>query len=114
VKEVLRQFSESPVLICLSIALFFSYRITTFDKRIIQAKRSGVLPADHANLPRWVIVFHLLDWLILVSLLILNWKVALAVWAFLFVLKVLPVLETIGNVLMSPFKNSGTDHDKTL
>lgn len=102
------------MLIGLSISLFFSYCITTFDKRIIQAKRSGVLPAEHANLPRWVIAFHLLDWLILAVLLILNWKVALAVWAFLFLLKVLAVLETIGNILMSPFKNSGTDHDKIL
>jgi hypothetical protein len=113
-KELLSQFVESRLLVGLSIALFISYSITTLDKRIIQAKRSGALPPDHANLPRWVIVFHVLDWVLLVAMLIINWKVALFVWVCFFILKVLPVLETIGNVLMTPFKSQATDHDKIL
>ena len=82
--------------------------------RIIQGKRSGALPPDHPNLPKWVAIVHLLDWALLITLLILNWRVGLFVWAVLFALKVLPVLETVGNVLMAPFKRFGTDHDKTL
>ena len=103
------QFLSSPASIVLAIGLFISYSITTFDKRVIQAKRSGLLPPDHPNLPSWVIVFHALDWLILIAFLVLNWRVALLVWAVLFVLKVLPVLETIGNILMVPFKKSRAD-----
>ena len=105
---------DSPILLCLSVALFISYSITTLDKRIIQGKRSGVLPVDHANLPKWVAIFHFSDWIILVAMVVLNWKVALLVWAFFFVLKILPVLETVGNILMAPFKNQGTDNDKIL
>ena len=103
-KELVRQLLESPALISLTVVLFFTKCITTLDARIIQAKRAGALPPDQANLPAWVGVLHVLDWLFLGALLILNWRVGLAVWALLFVLKVLPVLETIGNFMMSPFK----------
>jgi hypothetical protein len=113
-KELISQFFESPVLIGLSVALFISYSITTLDKRIIQAKRSGVLPPDHVNLPRWVSIFHVLDWILLIAMAIINWKIAVLVWICFFILKVLPVLETVGNVLMAPFKSKGTDHDKIL
>jgi hypothetical protein len=105
-KGILEQLVGSPLLIGLSIALFISYSITTFDKRIIQAKRSGVLPPDHLDLPAWVAVFHVLDWVLLVTMLIINWKVALFVWACFFALKILPVLETVGNVLRAPFRTS--------
>jgi len=113
-KELIAQLVESPVLLSLSIALFISYSVTTLDKRIIQAKRSGILPPDHPNLPRWVSLFHVLDWLLLIALVVFNWKVALLVWICFFVLKVLPVLEFVGNVLMAPFKSKATDHDKIL
>ncbi len=113
-KGLILQLTGSPALLGLSVALFISYSITTLDKRIIQAKRSGALPLNHANLPKWVSIFHFLDWVILISMVILNWKVALFVWACFFILKIFPVLETSGNVLMSPFQNQGTDHDKIL
>lgn len=110
--QLLEQFLASPALIALSCVLALSYSITTLDKRIIQGKRSGLLPPDHPNLPKWTFFFHIADWGILIALLLLNWKVALAVWALLFVLKVLPVLETVGNILMAPFK--GSDRDEIL
>jgi len=113
-KVLISQFIGSPILIGLSVALFISYSITTLDKRIIQGKRSGALPPDHANLPRWVSVFHFLDWAILIAMLVLNWKVALLVWACFFILKILPVLETVGNVLMAPFKKQGADNENIL
>jgi hypothetical protein len=113
-KELISQFMSSPILIGLSVSLFISYSITTLDKRIIQGKRSGALPPDHPNLPKWVSIFHILDWIILIAMLVLNWKVALFVWACFFVLKILPVLETVGNILMAPFKNKGADNDRIL
>lgn len=51
-----------------------------------------------------VVVFDWLMWGIWLALLYLNWKYALLLFAIKFVLKVLPVLETIGNILMAPFK----------
>ena len=100
------QLMESPLLLSLAAALFIVSCITTLDKRIAQAKRAGILPPEQPDLPEWVGVLHILDWALLITLLVLNWRVGLFVWAVLLVLKVLPVLETIGNVLMRPFRRT--------
>ena len=92
VREVIREIGQSPLLRWLTVALFLSSSISTFDMRLAQAKRRGELPADEPNLPDWVHLFHLLDWLILAVLLVLNWKAGLSVSAFLVPLKVLPGL----------------------
>jgi hypothetical protein len=99
------QLLASPLLLTMAAALFLVSCVTTLDKRIAQAKRSGALPADHPDLPGWVTALHFLDWGLLIGLLFLNWRVGLLVWAVLLVLKVLPVLETIGNLLMRPFRS---------
>lgn len=100
--SILNQLINSPLLLTLAAALFLVSCITTLDKRIAQGKMSGVLPPDQQDLPQWVLALHFLDWGLLITLLILNWRVGLLVWAILLVLKVLPVLETIGNILMRP------------
>ncbi len=91
-------------IIGLTIAYFIVASITTFDIRLIQAKREGKLPPDQPMLPAWTTVFHWAQWAIFLVLLYLNWKYALVLFVIKFVLKVLPVLETIGNILMLPFK----------
>jgi hypothetical protein len=90
--------------ITITMLLFLSESITTFDIRIIQAKRSGNLPPDH---PGWVAILHWFDWIFKATLLVLNWRYAIGVIVVMFILKVLPVLETIGNILMAPFKPRG-------
>jgi hypothetical protein len=94
----------SPLLIGLTIAYFLAASITTFDIRLIQTRRDGSLPPDEPMLPAWTGIFGYLMWVIFVVLLYLNWKYALLLFVIKFLLKVLPVLETIGNVLMSLFK----------
>ena len=94
----------TPLIIGLTIAYFIVASITTFDLRMTQAKRQGTLPPDEPMLPAWVGVFDWLQWIIFIVLLYLNWKYALVLFVIKFVLKVLPVLETVGNILMSPFK----------
>jgi hypothetical protein len=94
----------TPLIIGLTVAYFILASITTFDIRMIQAKRAGVLPPDEPMLPTWVNLLYWLEWTVFLALLYLNWKYALILFVIKFVLKVLPVLETIGNVLMSPFK----------
>lgn len=96
---------NSPVLIGLAIAYGIVASITTFDIRLIQAKKSGLLPADEAILPSWIAIFHWLEWFIFIAMFLLNWKFALIAFVVKFILKVLPVLEIIGNILMSPFKS---------
>lgn len=93
--------------ITITMLLFLSECITTFDIRIIQAKRSGNLPPDHPDLPGWVAILHWFDWIFKATLLVLNWRYAIGVIVVMFILKVLPVLETIGNILMAPFKPKG-------
>jgi hypothetical protein len=48
--------------------------------------------------------FHWLEWAIFLALLYVNWKYALALFAVKFILKALYILETLGNILMWPFK----------
>ena len=94
----------TPLIIALTVAYFLVASVTTFDIRMIQAKREGTLPPDEPMPPAWVAVLYWMQWSIFLVLLYLNWKYALALFVIKFVLKVLPVLEIVGNVLMSPFK----------
>jgi len=88
----------------LAIAFVITSSITTFDKRLIQARRDGTLPPDEPLLPSWVGLIGWIHWGLALALLIINWKYAIIVFIVMFILAVLPVLEMIGNMLMSPFK----------
>ena len=95
---------HTPLTISLTVAYFFCASIDTFDTRLVQAKKAGTLPPDHPTLPLWTLIFTFAMWAIFITFIYLNWKYALTLFVIKFVLKVLPVLETIGNVLMAPFK----------
>ncbi|PIP17636.1 MAG: hypothetical protein COX43_03255 [Parcubacteria group bacterium CG23_combo_of_CG06-09_8_20_14_all_35_9] len=95
---------NSPIIIILTVLYAITSSITTFDIRLIQAKRDGTLPPDEPMLPAWTGLFGWLGWGIAIALIFLNWKYAIFVFVIGFILKVLPVLETIGNILMSPFR----------
>jgi hypothetical protein len=92
---------NSSVYITTLIIYFFSSSIQIFDIRLMQARRMG---QDFGELPGWTVVFHWIVWLSFTAMLVMNWKAALTAFVVRFVLKVLPVLETIGNILMAPFK----------
>ncbi len=96
--------TNSPILIILTIVFAITSSITTFDKRLIQAKKAGTLPQDEPMLPSWVGVISWLHWGVMLSILLLNLKYAIVLFIIGFILEVLPVWEIIGNVLMSPFK----------
>ena len=83
---------------------FITASIQTFDKRLLQAKRFNELPPDEPLLPTWLgVVTSWIHYGVIVALFVTGWKYALLVLVVGFVLAVLPVLETIGNVLMRPF-----------
>ena len=98
---------NSPAIMVVSILLLINEAITVFEVRIVQAKKDGSLPSDYPELPVWTRPLYILEWVWRIALLVLNWKYALGFFFLLFILKVLPVLETIGNVLMAPFKPKG-------
>lgn len=83
---------ESPTIVTITAVLFVTGSITTFDMRLIQAKKAGVLSPDDPQLPPWVFVFYVLHYGLLVVLFIIWWRYALLLTITLFILKVLPVL----------------------
>ncbi|OGL87204.1 hypothetical protein A3I40_04265 [Candidatus Uhrbacteria bacterium RIFCSPLOWO2_02_FULL_48_12] len=102
--ELFNTTISSPAVIIVTIFYFITSAITTFDIRMTQAKRDGSLPPDESTPSKWVALVFWIDWLLIVALMLLNWKYAILVFVIRFILKVLPVLEIVGNVLMSPFK----------
>lgn len=103
---IFQQAWQSPWIIAITIILFITGSITTFDIRLIQAKRHGALPAGHPLLPLWVAILYWVHYGLVIALFFMNWKYALILIVSLYVLKVLPVLETVGNMLMAPFKRA--------
>jgi len=93
-----------PLLVGLTVAYFVAASVTTFDIRLLQAKRRGALPPGAPMLPPWVALFHWTQWALFLTMLVINWKFALIIFAIKAVLKVLPVLEVLGNVILSPLK----------
>lgn len=99
---------NSPLLLALSAIYLLVESIRIYDARLIQAKERGLYSgvaaaAEGRSFPQWVNIFHWAGWIIFVMLLLLNWKYALALYALLFVLRVLPVLERIGSIIMHTF-----------
>jgi len=88
--------SNSTILI-LSIIIFLLSCLITFDKRLTQAKRDWL--KDERDLPKWTGILYWIYLPLLIILFILNWRWALIFYIALFILAVLPVLETIGNLL---------------
>jgi len=104
INGIIAIFTSSPLIALLTVVFTITSSITTFDKRMIQAKRNGTLPVNEPLLPSWVGVISWLHWIAMLALLVLNWKYAVVVFIIGFILAVLPVWETMGNVLMRPFR----------
>jgi CheY-like chemotaxis protein len=80
--------------------------ITTFDIRLIQAKRVGNLTPDQPMLPKWIGIIHWIEWGLAIILLVLSWKLAIFVFVVKFILQVTPVLEILGNIFVASLKPS--------
>lgn len=65
----------------------------------MQAKKAGDIPADEPDLPTWIFTFDILRFGALLGVLLINWRLGLALYVIGFILAVLPVLEIAGNVL---------------
>ncbi len=69
-----------------------------FGQETAEAIQSG------PPVPSWIAYIFWLDWIVCLSLFILNWKITIIVWVVRFILKWLSVLETAGNMMMRPFR----------
>jgi len=108
INDILTAPLKSPLLLAISVMYAIVEAIRIYDARLIQAKARGIfsgvaLRAEGRFLPRWVGYVHFAGWALLIAILILNWKYAIAFYAFLFILRVLPVLENVGELIMRPF-----------
>lgn len=103
--EQLLEGLNSPLLLVITIIYFIISSITTFGIRITQAKKNGTWDYSEPDLPKWTDSLYILETIILIIILILNWKFGIAIYILKFILKVLPVLEIFGNILMRPFRN---------
>jgi hypothetical protein len=92
----------SPLYLSLVVVYFLVASVTTFDIRLTQAKSGG---EDFGTLPAWTGIFGWLQWGLFIVLAILNWRCAIWIFVVRFTLKVLPVLETVGNIVMAPFRS---------
>ena len=93
---------SSPIVIITTILYVIFESVATYDARLIQWKKSGMISQNTPTPPKWTGIFVWLGWLFLIVLILLNWKYGVAIWVIGFVLKVLPVLETIGKILTKP------------
>jgi hypothetical protein len=96
------------MLLVLSVLYAVVESIRIYDARLIQAKTrdfdSGVAQdAKGMVLPAWVGYVHFAGWVLLAIIVILDWTFAIGLYAVLFVLRVAPVLERIGEMIMRPF-----------
>ncbi|MCA1789713.1 MAG: hypothetical protein LC667_07605, partial [Thioalkalivibrio sp.] len=107
---VLFEWTSAPVLIVSAVyAVLESASI--YDVRLIQAQSgrmsSGVaLRAGSRSLPEWVGFLAIAGWVSLLVLAVLNWMFAGVFYGLVFVLKVFPFLERMGEALMRPFLQS--------
>ena len=99
--EFFRTSVSSPILVSLTVVYFLSEAISTFDTRIIQAKKAGYLEQSY-KVPDWTGVFAILSWIIFLAILLLNPIYAVIMFIVKFILKVLPILENIGAILLIP------------
>ncbi len=102
IKKIILNTSILEIVLSVCYLLFSS--ITTLDLRITKAKKLGILNNDEANLPKWVLGLYWINWIIIAIIIILNWKYCIILFLFKTLLSILPILEIIGNIVMSPFK----------
>ena len=108
ITEIIRAPLDSSLILGLSVMYALVVSVRTYHARLIKAKRRGSFVgvasgAEGRGLPTWINAMHWTGWLLFGALLVLHWKYALALYAFLFLLRALPVLEGIGFIIMRPF-----------
>ncbi len=113
VNDILSAPLNSPSILVLSVAYGIAWSVRIYDTRLSQVKTRGLysgvaIRAGGRSLPDWVAVFGMTGWVILIVLVVLNWRWAIVLYVILFILRVMPVLEWFGGILMTPFlKSSG-------
>jgi len=91
-------------LIALTIVFGLTSAITRFDISVSRGIRGGELSARDA-LPRWFALLYYIHWGVGLTLLVLNWRYALFVFAVKCLLSFFGILAVAGSIVMLPFLN---------
>ena len=73
------------------------------DSNILRGIRTGDLPATIPRPPLWIGLLIYLQWGLLIALVVFDWKFAILVFLFKFILSFFGVLEILGSILLIPF-----------
>ncbi len=96
---------DSPTNTAAFRILLIAYGVTSsiviYDIRLDQERRFN--GRDAGSLPGWTIVFHWIAYACAIALIFISWRAFITIFVVRFILKLLPVLETIGGLLMIPF-----------
>ena len=105
---------DSPIIIILTIIWFISSAIETFDMRLNQAEKTptitmreavGVSAEKNYNSSGLAItnIISILNPVLIIAMFLLNPLYSVAIFVIRFILKVAPVMETVGGWIMKPF-----------
>lgn len=94
---------KQPLILWLSIFYIIFEAVSIYDTRLIQWKKLGDIPQDTPTPPAWTAFFGIFGWAIIVILFFLNWPYTLTLMLIVFLLKVAPVMEILGQIIISPF-----------
>lgn len=91
---------DSPLILSLTFVYIVSDAISIYDTRLIQWRQNGMIPKDTPSPPNWTGVFGILSWVTIIVTIILEWQYGLLLWLIIYILKIIPVMETIGGVIV--------------
>lgn len=105
---------DSPISIIFTILWFIASAIDTFDIRLNQSEKTpgitmteAVRRSSEKNYTSFgyaiTSVVSILTWILFIIIFLLNPLYAVVIFVIRFILKVLPVMETIGGWIMKPF-----------
>lgn len=104
---------DTPVIISLTIIWLITSSIETFDMRLNQAEKTPSITMreavrrsevkNHTPISKAITnIIAISNWILILIIFLLNPLYAVAIFIIRFILKVLPVLETIGGWVMKP------------
>ncbi len=108
ISEIFTIAWQSHITIMLSATYFLLVAASTYDSRLIQQQRnlmSSGVAVDSRNryLPSWAGYLHFIQWGNFLILFYFDWRYAIVLYLALLLLRVLPVMERIGWLLMKAF-----------
>jgi hypothetical protein len=85
------------------LAYLAASAVTKADSNILQGVRRGDLPSTIPRPPLWIGLVIYLQWGLLIALAVFDWKFAILLFLFKFILSFLGVLQIVGSFLLIPF-----------